>query len=153
MGNNNTSGLRGREDPNVDDQNIVNKDDNVENEDKKSLQNTAQKDDDKEQNHEVLASEDKYEEEIRLVSTKLEGVAELHNDNQKQDEKEEDLNMIPEIMEKSLKEAAYAAHEAQGQDHLVPAAEGENTHGNDTGLLSSKADGKAIITVIQIPIH
>ncbi|XVF63022.1 hypothetical protein PTKIN_Ptkin09bG0055400 [Pterospermum kingtungense] len=142
------SGDVGREDPNIDDQKIDNKDDNIKNEDAKSLQDAAQKDDDKEQNHEVLASENKYEEGTGLASTNLEGVTELHNDNQIQDEKvmvtaaEEDYNMIPETMEKSLQEAAFAADEAQGQDHLVPAAEGENTHGNDTELVSCKADGK-----------
>ena len=52
---------------------------------------------------------------------------------------EQDNNTIPEAKEKSLQEAAYA-DEAKGQDHLVPAAEGQ---GNEKELASSEHEGIA----------
>ena len=63
--------------------------DNMKTEGKKSLQDAARTDDDKGQNHKVLASEDinVNEKETGLASINLEEVAELHHDNQKQDEK------------------------------------------------------------------
>lgn len=56
---------------------------------KKSLQEAAPTDDVKGQNHEVPAFEDAYksEKDTGLASTNLEGAAEPHDDNQKQDEK------------------------------------------------------------------
>ncbi|XWS39255.1 hypothetical protein CRYUN_Cryun18bG0035100 [Craigia yunnanensis] len=111
---------------------------------KKSLQDAARKDDDKEQNNEFPPSEDIYikENETGLASINLEGVKEPHDDIQRQAEKEQDNNTIPEAEEKSLQEAAYA-DEAKGQDHLVPAAEGINTHGNEKELASSEHVGIA----------
>ncbi|XVF28751.1 hypothetical protein REPUB_Repub15cG0057400 [Reevesia pubescens] len=140
------SGDLGREDPKGDDQKT--EEDNMKTEGKKSLQDAARTDDDKEQNHEVPASEEIYtnEEEMGLGSINLGGVAEPHDDNQKQDEKEQVNNMIPEAKEKSLEEAAFA-EEVKGQDHIVPAAEDKNTRGNGTELVSSEPDGIASLNV------
>ncbi|XP_017975921.1 PREDICTED: uncharacterized protein LOC18603083 isoform X2 [Theobroma cacao] len=139
------SGDVGREDPNVDDQKTENKEeDDMKTKGKKSLQEAAPTDDVKGQNHEVPAFEDAYksEKDTGLASTNLEGAAEPHDDNQKQDEKEDHSNIIPEAKEKSLQEAAYT-EEATGQDCLVPAAEDKNIHGNETDLVSSEPDGIA----------
>ncbi|XP_021291802.1 uncharacterized protein LOC110422277 isoform X2 [Herrania umbratica] len=135
------SGDVGREDPNVDDQKTDNKEeDDMKTEGKKSLQEAAPADDVKGQNHEVPASEDVYknEKDTGLASTNLEGVAEPHYDNHKQDEKDHS-NIIHQAKEKSLQEAAYT-DEATGQDCLAPAAEDKNTHGNETDLVSCEPD-------------
>ncbi|XP_022760200.1 midasin-like [Durio zibethinus] len=129
------SGDVGREDPNGHDQKPENKEeDNMKTEGKKSMQDAARIDN-KEQNHEVLASETIYvnEKEAVLASINLGGVAEPHDDNQKQDEKDK---------EKSMQDAGYAV-EAKRQDHLVPAAEDKNTHGNETEFCSTEHDGLA----------
>ncbi|XVE81700.1 hypothetical protein DITRI_Ditri15bG0086700 [Diplodiscus trichospermus] len=125
--------------PNVDNQKQDEKgEDDMKTEGMKSLQDVAPTDDDKGPNHEVVASEDTHinEKETGLASINLEEVAELNNDNQKQDEKEQDYNMIPEAKEKSLQETAYA-DEVKEQHLSVPAADDENTHGNEPYLVSN----------------
>ncbi|KAK8548593.1 hypothetical protein V6N13_054622 [Hibiscus sabdariffa] len=63
-----------------------------------------------------------YGNETCLVSSDPEGTADIHGDNSKEHEKEEDNNMIPVDKEDSMQEAGYAEEE-KGQDHLFPAAQ------------------------------
>ncbi|TYG78345.1 hypothetical protein ES288_D02G051500v1 [Gossypium darwinii] len=80
--------------------------------------------------------------QIGFVTSDPKGTADLNGDNQKEHEKEEDTNMIQVDKENSMKEAGYA-DDAEGQDHLVPAAEDKNTRGNETESVSLEHDGLA----------
>nr|KJB28406.1 hypothetical protein B456_005G045900 [Gossypium raimondii] len=80
--------------------------------------------------------------QIGFVTSDPEGTADLNGDNPKEHEKEEDTNMIQVDKENSMKEAGYA-DDAEGQDHLVPAAEDKNTRGNETESVSLEHDGLA----------
>ncbi|XP_039036518.1 uncharacterized protein LOC120173404 [Hibiscus syriacus] len=83
-----------------------------------------------------------YANETCLVSSDPEGTADLHGDNPKDHEKEEDNNMIPVDKEDSMKETGYAEKE-KGQDHLFPAAEDNNDRGNEAESASLEHDGLA----------
>ncbi|XP_022722860.1 myb-like protein X isoform X2 [Durio zibethinus] len=78
--------------------------------------------------------------ETGLVSSDHDGRACPSVDNQKQDEKEEDFNINDEAKEKSSQEAA-SKDVVERQDHLLPAFEDKNSHGNETGLISSDPEG------------
>ncbi|KAB2039963.1 hypothetical protein ES319_D02G046700v1 [Gossypium barbadense] len=80
--------------------------------------------------------------QIGFVTSDPKGTADLNGDNPKEHEKEEDTNMIQVDKENSMKEAGYA-DDAEGQDHLVPAAEDKNTRGNETESVSLEHDGLA----------
>ncbi|XVF38310.1 hypothetical protein REPUB_Repub20aG0090200 [Reevesia pubescens] len=94
--------------------------------------------------HLVPAIADKITQGIEtgLDSSDRDGMTYPHVDKQKQDEKEEDINIIDEAKEKSVEEAARK-HAVEVQDQVLPPVEDKNTHGNETGLVSSDPEGTA----------
>ncbi|GMJ01916.1 hypothetical protein HRI_003860800 [Hibiscus trionum] len=99
----------------------------------------------------VVEDKATYANETCFVSSDPEGTADLHCDNPKDHEKEEDMNMIPVDKEDSMQETGYA-EEAKGQDHLFPAAEDKNARGNETETASLEHDSLASPR-IEDPAH
>ncbi|KAK8623742.1 hypothetical protein V6N13_065105 [Hibiscus sabdariffa] len=99
----------------------------------------------------VVEGKATYANETCLVSSDPEGAEDLHNDNPKDHEKEEDINMILVDKEDSMQETGYA-EEAKGQDHLFPADEDKNVWGNETESASLELDGLAS-PHIEDPAH
>ncbi|TYI38640.1 hypothetical protein ES332_A02G042200v1 [Gossypium tomentosum] len=92
--------------------------------------------------HPVVKDKATHGNQIGFVTIDPERTTDLNGDNLKKHEKEEDTNMIQVDKENSMKEAGYA-DDAEGQDHLVPAAEDKNTRGNETESVSLEHDGLA----------
>ncbi|KAL4311914.1 hypothetical protein GQ457_01G032180 [Hibiscus cannabinus] len=99
----------------------------------------------------VVEGKATYANETCLVSSDPEGAEDLHGDNPKDHEKEEDINLILVDKEDSMQENGYA-EEAKGQDHLFPADEDKNVWGNETESASLELDGLAS-PCIEDPAH